>query len=144
MAWRLVDHTADVAIEATAIDMGTTLAQAALALTSVLSGKSDVRQLGAADGERTFTVEAPDMPSLAVAFLAELVWLAESEDVLWLGGGVVAEPDGPGYVARARGNVLHHDADRHGRGVEIKAVTYHDLAFERRGAEFFLRVVLDL
>jgi SHS2 domain-containing protein len=32
----------------------------------------------------------------------------------------------------------------HGRGVEVKAVTYHDVGFARQGARWRLRVVLDL
>lgn len=144
MSWRLVDHTADVAIEAEGPTPGDTLAQAAMALTSVLSGTKDVRRLGPPQGERTIHVEAPDLEALAVAFLAELVWLAESEDVLWLGGGAtVVQRDGVHRV-EARANILRHDVDRHGRGIEVKAVTYHDLSFVRRGETYALRVVLDL
>ncbi len=145
MAWRLVDHTADVAIEAEARTPEQALADAAQGLTAVLTGRKDPRTLGHPEDEATFKVEAPDLPALAVAFLAELVWLAESDDLLWISGGVTLEGL-PGGVWRAVGrcNAIRHDVERHGRGVEVKAVTYHDLAFERRGEAHFLRVVLDL
>ena len=144
MTWRLVDHTADVAIEAEGRTPEEVLAYAAQGMTSVLLGKKDARGLGRPDEEATFAVEAPDMPALAVAFLAELVWLAESDDLLWVSGGVSLDGGPQVLRATARGNVVRHDIERHGRGVEVKAVTYHDLAFERRGEAWFLRVVLDL
>lgn len=139
---RLVDHTADVAIEAEAEEPGACLAEAALALTELLAGR-DPREL-APEREVAFTVEAPDAEALAVAFLAELVWLQQSEDLVWLGGGVTVAVEGPIWRATARGNGVRHDPLRHGRGVEVKAITYHNVRFARQGDRWDLRVVLDL
>lgn len=139
---RLVDHTADVAIEAEADTPGACLAEAALALGELLLGR-DPRSVVPGQ-EMAFTVEAPDAEALAVAFLAELVWLQQSEDLLWLGGGVEATVAGTTWRAAAKGNGVRHDPAKHGRGVEVKAVTYHNVRFQRHGAGWALRVVLDL
>lgn len=142
--FRLADHTADLAIEATGADRGEALAQAALGLTAVLTGRQDAH---AARPEREvrFVVEAPDLDALAVAFLAELLWLHESEDLLWLGGGVAVEQEPSGmWRATAAGNGARHDPARHGRGVEVKAVTYHGLSYARDGAHWRLWVLLDI
>lgn len=139
---RLVDHTADVAIEAEADEPGACLAEAALCLAELLLGRDPHGVVP--EREAAFTVEAPDLEALAVAFLAELVWLQQSEDLLWLGGGVTVQSEGATWRAVARGNGVRHDPARHGRGVEVKAVTYHNVRFERQGARWTLRVVLDL
>lgn len=144
MAFRLVEHTADLAIEATGPDRASVLGDAALGLTAVLTGRDDVHGFGAGE-ERTFFVEAPDPEALVVAFLSELLWLSESEDLLWTGGGVaVGTASDGGLRAEVTGNFVTHDPVRHGRGVEVKAVTYHGLRFAREGAAWRLFVLLDI
>ncbi|HLF17042.1 MAG TPA: archease [Candidatus Thermoplasmatota archaeon] len=146
MAFRLADHTADIAIEAEAATLGDALSEAAQALVCVVTGRDSPKVVGPLYEEASFSLEAPDRPSLVVAFLAELLWLLASKDVLWAGGGVAVEdqPDG-GLKLTARGNTVRYDASRHGRGVEVKAVTYHDLRCERgKDGRWRLHVLLDV
>ncbi len=143
MPFRLVDHTADVAIEATGASREEALVQAGLGLTAVLTGLATPGEEPGAPGQ-PLAVEAPDLPALAVAFLAELLWLVDSEDLLWVGGDVTLT-DGPqGPVLEVWPQLVKLDADRHGRGVEVKAVTYHDVAFEPRGDTWLIHVLLDI
>jgi len=144
--YRILEHTADLGIEATGPDAAETLAQAALALTTIITGREHAHALGRPDRELRFRVEAPDRDALAVAFLSELLWHFESQDLVWLGGGVRVEQTPEGLLcAEAEGNALVHDSSKHGQGVEVKAVTYHGLAFgpQPRG-EWLLRVILDI
>lgn len=145
MAFRLVDHTADLAIEAEGPTAAAALADAACGLTAVLTGRREVHHLGLPDRELAFAVEAPDRIALLVAFLSELLWHFESQDLLWLGGGVRLGTGREG-IARleARGNAVRHDPARHGRGVEVKAVTYHDARLEEAGGRWRLRALLDI
>jgi SHS2 domain-containing protein len=144
MPFRLVDHTADLAIEASGPTREAVLEEAALALTAVLTGRPGAHA-ARPDRECSFRVDAPDEASLVVAFLSELLWLHESEDLLWLGGGVTVEAMGDGGLRlAAHGNAAVHDPVRHGRGVEVKAVTYHGLRFGREGAAWSLWVLLDI
>src|SRR5207237_6752972 len=117
VAFRLVDHTADLGIEAEGASAEEVLADAARGLTAVLAGHKDAHALGRPERELAFTVEAPDRVALLVAFLSELLWHFESEDLLWLGGGVLLGTGRDG-IARleARGNAVRHDPARHGRG----------------------------
>lgn len=144
--FRLVDHTADLAIEASGATRDEVLAEAALALTQVLTGRPPTHGGPRPDREATFHVDAPDAAALVVAFLSELLWLNESQDLVWLGGGVrVQELDDGGLRLEARGNAAKHDPARHGRGVEVKAVTYHGLRFGRgRDGHWELWVLLDI
>lgn len=138
--YRLMDHTADLAIEADGEDLGAALAEAARAVTEVVTGRPPPQQ---ADLEVVFTLEAPDEQALVVAFLSELLWILESQGILWCVGGATVEAGGPGWRVRAAGNGVLYDPHLHGHGVEVKAVTYHDLQV-RRAATVQLRVVLDL
>ena len=143
--FRLVDHTADLAIEATGATRDEALGEAALGMTAVLTGRDDVHLLGRPEREVRFVIETPDLDALAVAFLSEILWLHESEDLLWLGGGVrVEETEGGMVRAVDTGNGVLHDPTVHGRGVEVKAVTYHGLRFARDGAGWKLWVLLDI
>lgn len=147
--FRLVDHTADLAIEAEGATRGEALAEAGVGLSAVLTGRPHPHLLGRSEREVRFVVEAPDQDALAVAFLSELLWLHESEDLLWLGGGVKVERGSGGTVrVTATGNALRHDPARHGRGVEVKAVTYHGLRFAPAGTNpngpWTLWVLLDI
>ena len=153
---RLVDHTADVAIEADGRTPEAALEEAAIALTELLTGSAGAHRLGPPQREATFAIEAPDLPALVVAFLSELLWLHESADLLWVGGGITLERPhqvgntvvNPANVAvwriRAAGNAVLHDPARHGRGVEVKAVTYHGLRFGPDGDAWKLWVLLDI
>ncbi|MHB8632875.1 MAG: archease [Thermoplasmatota archaeon] len=145
---RLLAHTADVQIEAEGASREEALAEAALALGEVVTGRPASHRLRP-DREVTFVVEAPDLGALAVAFLAELLWILESQDTLWLEGGVriatIAEPPAAsGLRLTASGNGALYDPVRHGRGTEVKAVTYHALEFAPIKAGWRLCVVLDI
>lgn len=142
--FRLVDHTADLAIEATGATREEAMAHACLGLSSVITGKPDPRHLGIPDREIRFVLEAPDADALVVALLSELLWLYESEDVIWLGGGIHVEEAGALLRATATGNGLHHAPAIHGRGVEVKAVTYHGLRCAREGDHWRVWVLLDI
>lgn len=143
MAWRLWDHTADIGIEATGDDAADALGHAARALTAVVTGKPDGLPLRGGD-HKSFRVEAPDHGALAVAFLSELLWLMESEGLLWVSGGATLSTTDDGMAADVGCNMVHYDTRLHGAGVEVKAVTYHDLFYGRDGPSWRLRVVLDI
>jgi SHS2 domain-containing protein len=143
LSFRLFEHTADLGIEAKGETADEALAQAALALTSVLTGKPSAHALGRPDGAMHFVVEAPDHGALAVAFLSEVLWHFEAQDQLWVGGGVRVTKSQDGLRAEADGNAVMHEA-RMGRGVEVKAVTYHELHFARERDGWLLRVILDI
>lgn len=142
MSHRIIEHPADIGIEAEGATAGEALGAAAQALACIVTGRDDLHGVRP-DGEVAFEVAAPDREALAVAFLSEVLWLLESEGALWLDGGADVE-SGRDWSARARGNVVVYDPGLHGRGTEVKAVTYHRLRFERDGGRWKLRVVLDV
>lgn len=94
--------------------------------------------------ERVFFVEAPDRESLLVAWLSELVWLFESERLLWAGGGARLSTVEDAIRMDVAGNLARYDPAIHGGGVEVKAVTYHGVVFGPEGERWRARVILDI
>lgn len=137
--YEIFEHTADMGIFATGHSPGEALSEAARGLTAIVTNNPD-RQDG--DVPIQFRLEAPDKESLAVTFLAELLWLQESEDLLWTMGGAEVTYEGDSIVVTANGTGRRF----HGSlpGVEVKAVTYHDLQFFQKGKLWQLRVLLDI
>lgn len=145
MSWRITEHTADVGIEAEADSEAAALEDAAQALVAIITGQDELHR-ARPDEEVRFRIEAPDKPALLVAFLSEILWILESKGILWIGGGVeVGVQDDGEHYAEGRGNGVRFDPAKHGHGVEVKAVTYHQLRFERDGQGLVrVRVLLDI
>ncbi len=141
--YRIMEHTADLVIEADGGDAGETLGLAGQALSSIVTGRDSLHALKP-DGELVFRVKAPDRDALAVAFLCELLWFLESENTLWIGGGATVAETDEGWVADVSGNAVVYDPSRHGQGTEVKAITYHDVAFGPNAGGWKLHVLVDI
>ena len=133
MAYRFVDHTAELQLEIDAPTRTDVLREAVLALRELL-GRDGVE-----DGEQVtleVDVSAADAPALLAAWIDEIVFLAESEGLVPFRVGRVeaGETEANGSVTFTR------TAPRH----LVKGITYHDLVLAREGGRWRGRVVLDV
>jgi SHS2 domain-containing protein len=129
--------TADVGIWATGPTAAALLEGLGLALYGLLADPRTVRPREV----RTVRARGNDPAELAVAFLNELLALAETAG--FLGRRIEATTSGwppTRVVARVAGEPF--DAARHVGRTEVKAVTYHDLVFDPRAGR--ARVIVDL
>mgnify|MGYP002639819558 CR=1 FL=1 len=121
MSFRILEHTADLGLEAWGSDLSAALDQAVAALAAILAGE------GAAQGleRRAIAVDEPDVDASVVALLSECLYLLEVEG--WLACGAQLSVDGQG---RIQGNLLGEPfhSTRHGEGVAVKAITWHQLS----------------
>jgi SHS2 domain-containing protein len=130
--YRWVDHTAELELELAAASPEAVLAEA-LSAYAELAGEA-----AAAGGEPVSLVvdlSARDLPALLVDWLAELVFLADTEGLL------------PEEASLALDGTRLHATVRGRRGAPrplVKAVTYHRAELERAGTEWRGRVVLDV
>jgi SHS2 domain-containing protein len=129
--YRWVDHTSEVELEIEAAGEREVFADAARALAELLAVDA-----GEAIAERRLAATATDRPALLAAWIEELAFLAESEGFVTT-RVVELELLGDGLRATIAGVVDEPPP-------LVKAVTYHRLAFERRGEGYFARVVLDV
>lgn len=132
---RTFEHTADIGLAVEAETLDAAFSEAALALVEVITGGA----LPPAKQQRAFTVEAESPEQLLVRFLSRLLVEFDGDGFL----------PGAAEVTLARGRLaatLHGavwDAKRDGYGVEVKAISYHDLRVVPVPPAR-LRVILDL
>jgi SHS2 domain-containing protein len=131
------DHTADVGIVARGATLGEAFANAAKAMFSLMVDLDRVETRE----ERRIEAESDDREGLLVAWLAELLYVSEVDNLVFSRFDV-GEISGTHIVARAFGEPL--DLDRHNPKLMIKAVTRHMLQVAPRDGGFQVRAILDI
>ena len=134
-----LDHTADAGIEVEAPSLDACLARAAAGLFEMMfvpPAKLDRRSV------RTVEVglEAASPEELMVAWLQELLYRSEVEDVFFVSFEV--ETDGRRLNGRAAGVPITPELEPAGPGV--KAVTRHGLRVDRVDESWRARVIVDV
>ncbi len=129
MTYRLLDHTADIAIEIDAADEAGLFDALAKGLLHVLT---DVPGCAEGTSHMDATVEGHDLGALLVAFGNEVLFLFEVETFLWSGAELLSIEDGE---ARIRIFGERFDPERHPIARPFKAVTHHDAVVTRLPAE---------
>lgn len=139
MPYRVLDHTADLALEVTASTRAGLYQEAAAGFSDCLVELSGVVERA----PRRFTVAAGDWELLLVEWLAELLHAFESDGFLARRAEVeVSDEMVPAFTAVAFGE--HYDPERHPLRVLIKAVTYHALRVNRDAGGWTAHVVFDI
>ena len=116
----IIDHTADIGIAAYGIDMNQVFANAAKGMFSLVTELDRVGETLYRDIELT----APDRESLLVAWLNELIYLFDTEYIIFKRFDITSLS--PTHLkARSYGQKV--DSSRHTIKVGIKAATYHML-----------------
>ena len=122
--YEIVDHTADVAIVARGADAGEAFANAGRALLSLVTDPDSVAEVE----ERRIELSADDLADLLVAWLNELIYLFDAENLL-LSGFDVRPVGDTGLVATVSGERV--DKTRHRIKLGVKAATHHMLEIDR-------------
>lgn len=141
MAYRLVDHTADVAVDIEAATLQGLFEEAAVAFADVVCDAASLRP-GALE---PLAVSAQTLDLLLVAWLDELLYMFDARDRLVASTHVrITGDDAGGYRLEASVAFDAFDPARHEIKVLIKAVTYHALAVEPCAEGWRARVVFDV
>jgi SHS2 domain-containing protein len=94
--------------------------------------------------ERAVTLAEPDVELLLLAFLNELVYLRDAEELLLRVRRIRIEADGGSARLEATLAGERIDPSRHRLVTDVKAVTAHGLRVRRTGAGWEARVTLDV
>lgn len=139
MSFKIITNTGDAGLTARAATPGTLLADLAAGFAALTCG-------GAIEENeiRAISLKAESPESLAVNFLNELVFLADTEGFIAAAASVSAsfKPGACELTATLRGEPLAFE--RHQRGLLVKAATYHGLKIERAGGMWSAAIVLDI
>lgn len=123
--FEVIDHTADIGIAAYGADLKEAFANAAYALFSLMV---DLKGVGDASCHEV-EVTAEDRVELLVAWLNELIYLFEVENVLFK-RFEIGELNETRLRASCYGEKI--DPERHKIKIGVKAATYHMLKVEER------------
>jgi SHS2 domain-containing protein len=135
--FRILEHTADIGFEAFGSTREETFANAARALMDLMV------DLDAIDpGEDIIVrIEGADPESLLVNWLSELLYLHDAEGWLFRDFEIQNLRD-DSLVAIARGEKFQRS--RHQVKLQVKAITYHQLALERTPEGWRAQVYVDI
>lgn len=137
--FEIVEHTADVGIEACGGSLSELFGQAARGMYAVMADLDAVEPRES----RSLNAGAADLERLLTVWLLELLFLTETEGMLFsrfeveLGG-----EDGMALNATAYGEPI--DLGRHELGPEVKAVTRHRLEVAEVEGGYRASVVFDI
>ena len=133
----ILDHPADLGIEARGKTLAGAFEQAACGLTSVILDRDSIRLVES----RPVRIEAGDRQQLLVRWLSEVLYLYDGLNfaprdfkIKWLSSRLLE--------AQVRGEPF--DRRRHTVRLDVKAITYHQLKIRRRGPGHWLQVFLDI
>lgn len=136
MTFELREHTADVAVSATADSMSGVFAELAEGLAATMSDRRP------ATGERyAVAVTAESREALLFDYLDELIYQRDVHDVLPIDHAVSIEHDGD--VWRLEGSFRGVPLREVG-GREVKAVTYSEMILEETDHDWQAYVVFDV
>jgi SHS2 domain-containing protein len=131
------DHTADLGVRVYGQTAEELFANAAFALFDLLTDLNRVRETLSYD----LHVEAADREELLVRWLNELLFLTETPGYLFKRFSV-SHMDATSMQAVAHGESF--DPFRHKFNLEIKAITYHQVAVKEEGGKWEARVIFDI
>jgi len=136
-SYELLDHTADVLLQARGDSLAELLVACAEGMFSVLVEGGEIE---AAEAEEIL-VEADDAEELLHAWLRELLFRFSAEGMVF-GRFELHEASPTRLRATCRGE--RFDPARHQGGAEIKAVTYHNFNVEHTDEGWLARVLFDI
>ncbi len=122
--FEIIDHTADVVIIAYGTSLSQTFANAAKALFNLITELDNVEEVL----HRDIELVAPDQESLLVAWLNELIYLFDTENVIFK-RFEITKLNNTQLKARSYGEKV--DSSKHKLKTGVKAATYHMLRIDK-------------
>lgn len=135
--YRVLEHTADVGFETWGATREEVFARAALALQDLMV---EVNTISPRE-EMVLRIEGEDASALLVNWLSHILYLFDAE------GRVFHDIKVQHFEDRALEAVAHgenFDRARHAVKLQVKAITYHQLALEQTPEGWRARVFLDI
>ncbi|MBA7659143.1 Protein archease [subsurface metagenome] len=132
----IVDHTADVVIVAYGASLNQAFANAARGLFSLITELDDIEEAQHWDIE----VAAPDQESLLVEWLNQLIYLFDTENIIF-NRFDITQLNRTQLKARTYGEKV--DSSRHKLKTGVKAATYHMLKVEKTNG-YQVQVLFDI
>ncbi len=137
LKYRLIDHTADLGIEAEFHSLKEVFEKCGLILFDLITDLEKIE----AKKEINFEIEEENIEDLLIRFLNELIYLYETKHFLASQINVDLKKENK-LKATLKGENIN--LKKHRIKTEIKAATYHDFEFKKEDSKFKVRVIFDI
>ena len=139
---KILEHPADVGIEAGGSTLGEAFGAAAEGLLSLLI---EPFKPGADALQTSIRLAAPDEPSLLVRWLSEILYLFDARRFAPAEiGGVQIDFDGAELTLKCEIVGEPFEPARHTALIDVKAVTYHQIAVKKERGRIVVTVFVDI
>jgi len=138
--YEYLEHTADLFFRSYGKTPGECYANAARAMFSAMIDPDSIDP----NVNKTFLLEANDLPALMHDYLSEILFLFETEGLVFGDFVVSVEQKGAMYKLSAVLSGEKFNKKKHIVLTDIKAVTYHDLVVEERSGQWVAEVLCDI
>lgn len=135
-SWRLLDHTADIRLEATGHCLEDMFLAACAALSEFLDPNGPIRK----DKELEVSIEGEGLDELLVNWLREILFHNQARNFSVSDANILALSNNR-LTARLVGGDRSCESDL---GTEVKGITYHGLSIKKSSDTYLARVVLDI
>ena len=132
------EHTADIGIEIESPTLSRAFEEVSLSFSEIITGGS----LPEFSLSKKVSLESNNLDSLLVDFMSYLVVLFDTDDFI-TGSAKLKISKNNSFQLAGKLVGETYNQDKHGYGVEIKAISYHQLLVQE-GPPAHLRVILDL
>jgi len=136
---RYIEHPSDVGFEVYGTTLEELFANAAIACYGFMTDIEEIEETE----ERAIEIESEDLYSLMFDWLDELLFLFESESLVFKKFDLKVDVSGDGTSISGRCRGGKFDPYRHESGIIIKAVTYNMMEIKKNEL-WHARVVLDV
>ncbi|MEO8970872.1 MAG: archease [Ktedonobacteraceae bacterium] len=137
LSYEVFEHTADIGLHAYGATLAELFVHAAQGMESLMVAPEQIR----AEVQREVVVEGHDEISLLIAWLNELIFLFDTEYLLFH-DFTVDTISASRLKAQAIGEP--YDAQRHDLSSAIKAVTWHEASVEQGDNGYKARIIFDI
>jgi SHS2 domain-containing protein len=137
VGYRILEHPADVGIEAFGHTLEEAFEHAALGLTSIIVEPASVDP----SEQRFVSLKGTDPENLLVRWLSEVIYLYDGEDFL-ISDVTIDRFDHGELEATLAGEKMIES--KHKMRMDVKAITYHQLKVDATPEGVLLRVFLDI
>lgn len=136
--FKIISHPADTGIEIEAENLEGLFSSAVAGLNATVFEKPENLEI---TEEKEISVKGEDIKELLVNFLTEILVLLDSEKFV-AGAVEFKKIDEKNLEAILKGGKLN--IEKMGFLTEIKAITYHQLAVEKKDEKWFARIIFDI
>lgn len=140
MKYKFIPHTADIIFEAYGRTVEKVFENSALATEEIMV---DIKTLDTKE-HYEITLEADNLESLLYDFLSELIFVKDTEGLLFNKFHVVIHHKNKKYelFAKCEGDLINKD--KQALGDDAKAITMHEFELKKKGDIWMSRVLVDI